>query len=381
MALRVLHAPALAAGNAARIAQAERELGLASWCVTWDGNPLGYPVDEVIRSVDQGRIAFELQRWKLLWRALREFDVIHFNYGQTFMPMRSDTSSTEAHSYSSAMQQAYRWYSCFLELRDLPILKRMGKSVFVTFQGDDARQGDYCRQNFEITFANRVEPGYYSSQSDKAKRRRIESISRYVDGIYALNPDLLHVLPARAQFLPYATVDLTKWKPIRDRVLSQIPVIVHAPTHRLVKGTDIVLEVISRLRSEGCQLEFVLVEGLSHSQVRSLFERADLCIDQLFAGWYGGLAVEMMALGKPVISYLRESDLKFIPEEMRKDLPVINAHPNELYYTLKRWLALPRQECEEQGRKSRAFVEKWHDPRRIAAKLKVDYDTCFRKRS
>jgi hypothetical protein len=161
---------------------------MLSWCITWDGNPLGYPVDEGVRTVGAGRLQFEIQRWKLLWRALRDFDVIHFNYGQTFMPVRSGGSSAEAQSYSTGMQLAYQWYCRFLELRDLPILKRMGKAVFVTFQGDDARQGDYCRKNFDITFANRVEPGYYSTESDEMKRRRIERVGRYADGIYALNP-------------------------------------------------------------------------------------------------------------------------------------------------------------------------------------------------
>jgi hypothetical protein len=41
----------------------------------------------------------------------------------------------------------------------------------------------------------------------------------------------------------------------------------------------------------------------------------------LFAGWYGGLAVELMALGKPVLAYIREEDLSFVDPQMRYELP------------------------------------------------------------
>ena len=71
--------------------------------------------------------------------------------------------------------------------------------------------------------------------------------------------------------------------------------------------------------------EFILIEGLSHSEARHLYQTADLLVDQLFVGWYGGLAVECMALGKPVICYIREEDLAFLPAQMRQDLPIINA--------------------------------------------------------
>ena len=87
------------------------------------------------------------------------------------------------------------------------------------------------------------------------------------------------------------------------------------------------LDAIARLQAEGSALELLLVEKLSHAEARRVYERADLLVDQLLAGWYGGLAVELMALGKPVVCYIRESDLKFIPPQMQQDLPIINARP------------------------------------------------------
>ncbi len=37
-----------------------------------------------------------------------------------------------------------------------------------------------------------------------------------------------------------------------------------------------------------------------------------------------------MALGKPVVSYVRESDLGFLPAEMREEMPVQNVTPQTL---------------------------------------------------
>jgi hypothetical protein len=352
MSLRVLHAPCLAAGNPGRLARAERALGLASWCASADPNPYGYAVDEQLRTIPQGRLGFELQRWHLLARALREFDVVHFNFGRTLFP--------------NAVQL------------DLPLLRRAGKAIFMTFQGDDARQGDYCRANFEISFAARVDAGYYAD--DREKRARIARIDAYAHGIYALNPDLLHVLPARARFLPYANVDLEAWRAAAWPHNAH-PVVVHAPTHRAVKGSDLIVAAADRLRAEGERFELVLVENMSHADARRAYERADLAIDQLFAGWYGGFAVEMMALGRPVLSYVREADLRFLPQGMAADLPVIPVKPQEVYEKLKDWVRAPRERLQEIGRRGRAYVERWHDPLRVAAILKADYEAALARRA
>ena len=85
MAIRVLHVPGIAGGNAAELARAERAIGLDSWCVALDANPMGYEVDERHSPQKFGRLGFELMRWRLLWRAWRDYDVIHFNFGQTLM--------------------------------------------------------------------------------------------------------------------------------------------------------------------------------------------------------------------------------------------------------------------------------------------------------
>jgi glycosyltransferase involved in cell wall biosynthesis len=135
---------------------------------------------------------------------------------------------------------------------------------------------------------------------------------------------------------------------------------------------------VQRLQAQdGLDFEFHLVEGLSHDHAERLYRRADLLVDQVLVGWYGGLAVEFMALGKPVVCYLREEDLRFIPAQMRRDMPIIQSTPATLYAVLKEWLTTRRERLQEVGQRSRAYVEQWHDPRKIAAHLKGEYEAIL----
>jgi glycosyltransferase involved in cell wall biosynthesis len=154
---------------------------------------------------------------------------------------------------------------------------------------------------------------------------------------------------------------------------------VHAPTHREIKGTRFVVEAVDRLRHAGVAFDFALVENLERAEARRLYERADLLVDQLLLGWYGGLAVELMALAKPVVCFVRDGDLAFIPPAMRDQLPTVNATPSTLFEVLHRLLTMPREDLAELGRRSRAYVERWHDPLRIARDLGAEYEAIARR--
>src|SRR5262249_25466492 len=198
----------------------------------------------------------------------------------------------------------------------------LNKVIVMAYQGDDARQGDYCRKNYTISPADHVD--YYSAESDAWKRRTIRRVARYADRIYALNPDLLSVLPKDARFLPYANVDPAAWIPVYTTA-NDVPVVVHAPSDRAAKGTNFLLQAVDRLRSEGVRFELVLVENIKRDEARRLYERADLVVDQLLTGWYDGFAVEAMCLGKPVVSYIRREDMTRLPSELVDELPIIEA--------------------------------------------------------
>jgi len=372
--MHVLHCPTSVGGNPFGLARAERIAGLDSISVSFDRNYLEYKSDKSI--FGSNAILNEIKRWHFIGSAIKNYDVIHYNFGMSLCPARIDEVRG---TYPCWVKKLYNLlYGRLFELQDVIWARRRGTVIAVTYQGDDARQGDYCLKNYPIHFAREVAKNYYTASSDAMKRSRIEFFARYADFIYALNPDLLNVLPSRARFIPYAHVDLSEWKSQQPSLEPPVvPHVVHAPTNRDVKGSHYVISAFERLKAEGVSFRYTLVEGVSNDVARKIYETADLLVDQLLAGWYGGISVEFMALGKPVICYVREEDLRFVPPGMKDELPILNATPDSIYRVLKEWLTVRKAQLPHVGRSSRRYVERWHDPVKIAADIKYDYESAL----
>lgn len=380
MALRVLHCPTAIGGHPQDLCRIERAAGLESRNVVFGDPPFGYEADEVVPRDGWNFWSAEWRRWTLLREALRDFDVIHFNFGSTLMPHPDRMLFRERSPLKRFCKRCYNVYAGWLELGDLPVLKRAGKVIAVTWQGDDARQWDYCREHFRFTHATELEPVYRRRLQDEGARKRIAAFARHADLLYSLNPDLMHVLPERTRFFPYAHPNLNDWQFCGIEVHTTRPLrVVHAPSNPLVKGTRFIEEAVAALRGEGMVFEYIKVEGMPNVEARRVYETADLLIDQLLAGWYGGLSGELMALGKAVICYIREEDLRFLPGTMADDLPVINADPLTITSVLRRVLSMPRSELAQLGRRSRAYMERWHHPGDIGRRIKADYESAMRR--
>lgn len=371
--MKVLHLPTTVGGNPQGISKHLKQLGVKSETWTLRQNYLGYPADQVIWQDSDSLISRELKRLWALRYVLMDWDAVHFNFGTTlyiqeaYVPTSSRVRNLFRKSFSN-----FLWLMQWIELNVLQFRKI---PLFVQYQGDDARQGDFCLEKFKITAATQVGTDYYNSITDEFKRKQIHRLTKYCSKVYALNPDLLYVLPSNAEFLPYSHISFEEWSPKYTQQLTRPLRIGHAPSNRKGKGTDFVLEALDNLRKEGLEFELVLVEGVSNVEAKKLYEDIDVLVDQLFFGWYGGLAVEAMALGKPVLVYLREEDLIYIPPQMKEELPFINVNPHTIQDGLKRVLQMPREELFQLAQKSRDFAMKWHNPISIAKRLKEDYST------
>lgn len=357
--LRVVHLPAAVGGHAPMLAEAERRIGLDSRAVVLERPGPGYAVDDVLAPPGTGRLRREWRRWRLLAELLRHADVVHFNFGQPLSPLAYPRSVVGRR----AGDRVWNAYAALLEFADVRLLRRRGMALFVTYQGDDVRPGALAHTSLA---------DLYDPELDRRKAHWAERFARDADRVYALNPDLLRVLPGTPEFLPYASVDLDDWRPV-EATGNDRPLIVHAPSDRRVKGTDALIAAVARLRARGVGIDFELVEGVSREHARTVYERADVFVDQLLLGWYGGAAVELMALGKPVVAHLADDDLARVPAELRDDLPIVPATTETIDAVLHDLLTTRRRELPALGARGRAFVERWHDPVAIARRLAADY--------
>ncbi len=374
--IKVLHLPSTVGGNPQGLSKHLNQIGIESETWALRQNYLGYPADKVICCDTDNRVWCELKRIFSL-RYVFKSDVVFFNYGQTLFERLPKSYYGDKGVFIRLLYPLYRCYTRLMQNLELFLLRARKKVLLIQYQGDDARQGDYLLAHFPINIATQVELGYYSPVSDTLKREMIKRLTRVCFKTYALNPDLLHVLPSGSEFLPYSHISLEEWSPSYTQMESRPLRIGHAPSHRGVKGTALILDALDVLKREGFEFELLLIEGLSNAEAKKRYKAVDVLVDQLFAGWYGGLAVEAMALGKPVVVYIRGADLKFIPPEMAADLPFIQATPMSVESVLREVLEMPRAQLFDLAKRSRAYVERWHNPITIARRIKADIEQAI----
>jgi glycosyltransferase involved in cell wall biosynthesis len=141
------------------------------------------------------------------------------------------------------------------------------------------------------------------------------------------------------------------------------PVIVHAPSSRRRKGTEQIVAACAELPAD---LE--IVEGLDHREAFERYRAADIVVDQLNAGWYGVFAIEAMALGKPVVTFLHEEAVRRTEAAFGVEVPVVSATAETLGERL-RPLVADAAERRRVGAASRAYVERVHDADAVADRL------------
>lgn len=168
------------------------------------------------------------------------------------------------------------------------------------------------------------------------------------------------VLPFRAE-----CIEVDAWKKKTPYSMNdgknRPVVVVHAPNHRFIKGTDYLIQSIDELKSEGLQVELILIEKKQNTEVKKILEeKADIFFDQLILG-YAMSAIEAFSVGLPVITNLENDDYVkvFRRYSYLNECPAMSASHETLTDVLRILVTNPglRKELGEAGRK---YAEKYH---------------------
>lgn len=138
--------------------------------------------------------------------------------------------------------------------------------------------------------------------------------------------------------------------------------VLHAPNHTTIKGTDHLKRAVDVLRDDGLDIELVLLQRLPNHEILRAIESADIVADQFVIGWYGFFALEAMAAGKPVMTYLKREylDLQAFAGNVGSDgIPIINTRYDQIVEQL-RWAYSNRDALLGLGQRSRRFVNDHH---------------------
>jgi len=252
----------------------------------------------------EGFVRRQLVQWRALAKLLPRSDLFHFYFGLTLVP--------------KSLQ--------------FPILRAFGKKSVYHFLGSDIR-------------------GKTSDQLAYGRRAGAQIVGSY---------DAVRWVP-EAEVVPVG-IDLTGYRPVPPANRER-PLVVHAPSNRRRKGTDHVIAACAAL-----QVDLNIVEGLHHEEARRRYERADIVVDQLNAGWYGVFAIEAMALGKPVVTFLHEEAVRRTEEAFGLRVPLVSATKETLADAL-RPLVASHEARRRIGAESRVFAERVHDVERVADRL------------
>jgi glycosyltransferase involved in cell wall biosynthesis len=247
---------------------------------------------------------------------------------------------------------------------EMQTMRRYGRRLYTYTYGADVRTraATLSLGRFNIC-AECPEPGRFCTCDDEEGAGNIARIREHATGMLAMGDMLSYVSGARN--LNYWPIDLTLFPDAVTNWCGDRPLrVAHAPNHAHFKGTHYLTNAVERLKSEGYAIELVRVQGVPNSEVLTLFSRCDLVADQFIAGFHGYTAFEAMALGKPVLCYLRARDTVLDPE----NCPIINTWPDNIYGILKSCLQ-GEWDLTELGRRSRSYIARYHSLEAVAARL------------
>jgi hypothetical protein len=373
MTAKILHLPLDVGGNFQQVSRGMQRMGIESKTLVLEAGKYHYSSDMALAESSDKRLKRELMRF-YSFRFLFSFQIYCFNGGRTiFTPI---TPILSQHILKRSLIKVYNFLLSFMQHLEILILRLRKCKLVMTYQGDDARQGLSLLMRSEKRLGNLS--GYYDRVSDNFKANQISFIAKKFDLIYALNPDLLEILPPASKFLPYAT-SLTFFPTAQiHRERNETLVLGHAPTNRDAKGTQFIVEAVRSLQEEGLDLTLMLIENKPHIEALEIYASVDVMIDQLLSGWYGALSVECMLLGKPVICYLDASDMHRISPAMATEIPIIRTTVEQIKDTIRSIYLMPRDTMCELGKKHKEFALKWHSPDSVAKQIIEDIENLYR---
>jgi len=234
--------------------------------------------------------------------------------------------------------------------------------------------------------------GYWDRCDDQINRKHFDRLRSFFNVVVGAGD-----IPTN-QFvqtnLKWKSLDLDLWKPGKEipskhhlpktmnlRILHSFSSNGRDYEGRNIKGSPFVKAAVDRLIDEGHNVELVYVTDVASRDMRYYQAQADIVVEQLIFGWWGSTGVETMALGKPVVCYLRPAWKQFFfsvfPEY--ENLPIIEADTESIYTVLKE-LVIDQDLRVRAGQASRDFALKHFDPSRNvteleAALLRIDKST------
>lgn len=254
-----------------------------------------------------------------------DYDIFHFIFNKTLMP----------------------------DSTDLVPLNRLHKKIFMHNLGSEVRIPEIARTHHDYW---KYAENYLSQLSSEINNNNLRVYSNWIPNCivndYEMNSYVsnyyknVYMLGLPIDLRSYSYYGVSKSKKIH---------IVHAPTNPTVKGTVYFEEAIQKL-SEKYPIQYTRIERMDHHQAMEIYKTADIICDQLIIGTYGSLAIEAMAMGKCVASFVNPN----FQTPHGTDIPIWNLNIDNIYERLEELIVSPELRASL-SIKSRIYVERNND--------------------
>jgi hypothetical protein len=238
---------------------------------------------------------------------LDSFDIIHFDGGLDFF---------------RDSRMAKRW-------------KMMGKKIVCCYYGSDLRMRGILREMDELADLN------ITSEYDHL----------------ALKPGIEYV------FYPFDPKEL----PHTIQNETGVVRIIHTPTNRKYKGTEIIIKTIEKIKRHR-DIEFILLEKMPRKMVLDVKRTCDICIDQVGGSMggtgYGKAGIETLAMGIPVISNFTAEYEAWLEEN-----PFIVANDGNMLFDELMRLIDDKEWRRTCGKAGKEWVKKYHGYEPVNSRL------------
>lgn len=213
-------------------------------------------------------------------------------------------------------------------------LRRHGVKIACYFTGNDIRspvlmkelerQSGLPNLGTYLAEVNRV---FASPEYDEVKRKLAEGANLYANVVFNADIDQKSYLEGPCHPFRYfhddseVTDDLSKFDDYRR------PVVFHAPSSPILKGTPLVRAAVAQLQEEGLDFEYIELSGVPHEQVEAALERCHIVLNEFYSYVPGVFGVEAMAAGCALITSADERlDPQLPPGSNEAWLPTPHHH-------------------------------------------------------
>ncbi len=310
------------------------------------------PVDFLLKFSNNSLISF-FQRVSYFFKILHRYDIWHLNYAEAF----------------------------FFYPLNLLILKLWGKKIVVTFRGIDIQTDlEFLPKSIYYKTASDRWPEYYRIQfSKKLTQRFVKKMRRrvfvhFADKIVLTGPFLAGQVARYDDIVTYAR-DIKKKDNFKLRKKGRKISVLHIPSDPVVKGTAEIARVFKSLSQKFPEHSFRILPTMPREKLLDEMAKADIVVDQIIIGWYGGQAVEAMIQGKIVMAFLNPSYLQLVP--FGREIPIWNTNVWSFEQDLETLIKVFPQICQEWQERSHQFVKKYHDVSKIAHQYLETYQSCY----